>query len=259
MRFASLGSGSRGNATLISKGTTCLLVDCGFSAREIEKRLKKFDLLPSQITAILVTHEHGDHINGVRVLARKYRIPVWATVGTAASLADDVQDLVHTIQYHFAFKLGEAEDAITVTPFPVPHDAREPSQFIFEDGEYRLGLLTDTGMITPIIEQALTACDALLLEANHDIEMLENSEYHAALKQRVGGQYGHLNNRQTARLLEKIDTSKLQHLVIMHVSEQNNTAELALDACVQAMGCDPEFISIAAQGDGFDWRQLTRE
>lgn len=259
MRFASLGSGSRGNATLVSKGNTYLLVDCGFSAREIEKRLQKFALTASQLTAILVTHEHGDHIKGVRVLAKKYRLPVWATIGTAASLADDVQDLVHTIQYHAEFQLGEAEDAIRVYPFPVPHDAREPSQFVFEDGEYRLGLLTDTGMITPIIEQALTACDALLLEANHDIEMLAESVYPDYLKQRVGGQYGHLNNKQAAKLLEKIDTSKLQHLVVMHVSEKNNTAKLVLDSCVEAMGCEPDFISIAAQENGFDWRQLTRE
>ncbi len=259
MKFASLGSGSRGNATLVAKGDTYLLVDCGFSARETEKRLAKYDLNASQLTAILVTHEHGDHINGVRVLAKKYRLPIWATAGTAGSLADDVQDLVRTVKYHTTFTLGEEKDAITVYPFPVPHDAREPSQFVFEDGEYRLGLLTDTGMITPIIEQALTACDALLLEANHDIDMLSESVYPDYLKQRVGGQYGHLNNKQAAKLLEKIDTSQLQHLVVMHLSEKNNTAKLALDLCVKAMGCEPNFISIAAQNDGFDWRYLTRE
>ncbi len=259
MRFASLGSGSRGNATLVAKGDTYLLIDCGFSAREIEKRLQKFDLIPSQLTAILVTHEHGDHINGVRVLAKKHQLPIWATAGTAGSLAEDVQDLVQTVQYHMPFTLGEQADEITVYPFPVPHDAREPSQFVFEDGEYRLGLLTDTGMITPVIEQALTACDALLLEANHDADMLAQSVYPDFLKQRVGGQYGHLNNKQAANLLEKIDTSQLQHLVIMHVSEKNNTASLAIDSCVEAIGCDQHFISIAAQNEGFDWRYLIRE
>ncbi len=259
MRFASLGSGSRGNATLISKGNTCLLIDCGFSAREVEKRLQKFNLTPADLTAILITHEHSDHIGGVRVLAKKHRLPIWATAGTAGNLAEDVQDLVRTVQYHTTFTLGEDEDTITVYPFPVPHDAREPSQFVFEDGEYRLGLLTDTGMITPIIEKALTACDALMLEANHDIEMLAQSVYPDYLKQRVGGQYGHLNNKQAAKLLEKIDTSQLQYLVVMHVSEKNNTAELATESCVQAMGCDADFITIAAQNEGFDWRQLTRE
>ena len=178
MRFASLGSGSRGNGTLISQGNTTLLVDCGFSAKETEKRLQRMACDAADLSAIVVTHEHGDHINGIRVLARKYQLPVYATAGKAGCLSADLIDYIHEFSCHEKFEI----DDIEVKPFPVPHDAREPSQFVFSDGQRSIGLLTDVGMITPVIEQALSGCHALLLEANHDITMLDNGEYQDHLK-----------------------------------------------------------------------------
>jgi len=251
MRFASLGSGSKGNASLISQGKTTLLIDCGFSARETEKRLQRIEFDASKLSAILVTHEHGDHINGVRVLARKYNIPVYATAGTASYLAADVAGLVTEFSSHDVFSI----DDIEVHPFPVPHDAREPSQFVFHDGKHKVGLLTDVGISTPIIEQALSGCDALLLEANHDMEMLDNSDYHDHLKHRVSGRLGHLNNVQSAKILEKIDTSKLQHIIAMHLSEKNNSPNIVSPLFAQALNCDQSWIGIAEQETGFSWRE----
>jgi len=251
MRFASLGSGSRGNATLISQGQTHLLVDCGFSCRETEKRLQHLKFEASQLTAIVLTHEHADHINGVRVLARKYNIPIYATAGTAGCLSVDVMALITEFSSHDVFDIGDIE----VQPFPVPHDAREPSQFVFTDGQHKLGLLTDVGMITPAIEQALSMCDALLLEANHDMEMLDNSVYPEHLKIRVAGRLGHLNNVQSAKFLDKIDTSRLQHIVAMHLSEKNNSANIVLPLFAAALNCDQSWVGIATQQTGFAWRE----
>ena len=251
MRFASLGSGSRGNATLISQGKTTLLVDCGFSARETEKRLQKLGLDASKLSAIVVTHEHADHVNGVRVLARKYRLPVYATTGTAGCMTADLTALITEFSCHDVFDIGDIE----VHPFPVPHDAREPSQFVFSNGQHRLGLLTDVGMSTPIIEQALSGCDALLLEANHDMDMLDNGDYPDHLKYRVAGRLGHLNNVQSAALLKKIDTSRLQHIVAMHLSEKNNSPDLVSPLFAEALQCDQSWIGIADQEAGFGWRE----
>ena len=252
MRFASLGSGSRGNATLISQGETTLLVDCGFSAREAEKRLEKLGMQASQLSAIVVTHEHADHIGGIRVLARRYRLPVYATPGTAGCLPVDVMPLIREFNCHETFNINDIE----VEPFPVPHDAREPSQFVFGNGAHRIGLLTDVGYITPVIETALSRCDALLLEANHDMTMLEHGEYPEHLKQRVAGRYGHLNNVQSATLLEKIDTSRLQHIMAMHLSEKNNSPDIVAPLFASALDCDIDWVGIANQDIGFDWREL---
>jgi len=254
MRFASLGSGSRGNATLISQGKTTILVDCGFSARETEKRLRRVGLTSSDLTAILVTHEHADHIGGVRVLSQKFNIPVYATPGTASGLPIEVMPHIHEFSCHERFNVNDIE----VSPFPVPHDAREPSQFVFHNGDFRLGLLTDVGFITPVIESALTLCDGLLLEANHDMAMLEHGEYPEYLKQRVGGRFGHLNNVQSAELLAKIDTSRLQHIVAMHISEKNNSPALVSPLFADALNCKPDWVGIAEQDAGFDWRELKK-
>lgn len=252
MRFASLGSGSRGNGTLISQGNTTLLVDCGFSAKETEKRLQKMAFDVKDLTAILVTHEHADHISGVRVLARKHQLPVYATAGTAACLSADVADYVHQFNSHQPFEI----DDIDILPFPVPHDAREPSQFVFSDGNVSVGLLTDVGMITPIIEQALSGCQALLLEANHDIAMLDKGDYPDHLKYRVSGKLGHLNNLQSSKLLENIDTSQLQHIMAMHLSEKNNHPDIVKTAFSAALNCQQDWIGIADQALGFSWREI---
>lgn len=252
MRFASLGSGSRGNATLVEEGDTCLLVDCGFSVRETEARLTRLGKSAQQLTAVLVTHEHGDHINGVGALARKYDLPVWATGGTLA--ADRLGERVQTrrICSHSAFSVG----AIEVQPFPVPHDAREPSQFVFGNGDRRLGLLTDVGSYTPHVETCLAGCHALILECNHDYQLLQQGEYPLSLKRRVGGDHGHLSNAQAATILERLDKTRLTQLVAAHLSEKHNTPILARQALAEVLGCAPDWIAVAAQDSGLDWRDV---
>ena len=262
MRFASLGSGSRGNGTLVEQGNTCVLVDCGFSAKEAEKRLARLGKSADELTAILVTHEHGDHIKGVGPLARKHALPVWATSGTLykdkQSAGAQISDRlgggldIYTICSHTAFSVGDIE----VRPFPVPHDAREPSQFVFGNGDKYLGLLTDVGSYTPHIEEQLSGCDALILECNHDTTLLENGEYPPSLKERVGGDLGHLSNVQAADILNRLDTSKLTSIVAAHLSEKHNTATMAQQALAEVLGCETGWVSVASQNNGFEWRSV---
>lgn len=254
IRFASLGSGSRGNALVVDAGETKVLLDCGFSVREATLRLARLDLVPDQIDAILVTHEHGDHVGGAFRFAARFGIPVYLTHGTAsATLRLRATADCRIIDSHQAFALG----ALEVLPYPVPHDAREPVQYVFSDGKRCLGVLTDTGSITSHIVEMLGACDALVLECNHDAQMLSASSYPQALKRRISGKFGHLENAQAAALLAQIDTSRLQHLVAAHLSEQNNSPELVVRTLAAALGCANEWIGLALQADGIGWRQLS--
>jgi phosphoribosyl 1,2-cyclic phosphodiesterase len=252
LQFASLGSGSRGNSTLIEADGSAILVDCGFSMRETERRLQRLSRQIQQVTAILVTHEHGDHVRGVASLAKKYDIPVWSSRGTAKAAELEELQQWNCIDIHQEFVI----DNIQIQPIPVPHDAKEPCQFIFSDGDWRIGLLTDTGSITPYIEQQYSACDAFILEANHDEEMLANGSYPNSLKHRVGGDYGHLNNSQAKDLLNTIDISKLQYLVASHISDKNNTVALARDKMSEALDMDASWIDVASQDEGLNWRVL---
>lgn len=252
MRFASLGSGSRGNATLISHRNTCILVDSGFSVRELERRLQKFTMTPSDLTAIVVTHEHQDHSQGVAALARKYQLPVYTTSGARTAMQWGDLPTWERIEPETAFAI----DDIVCDPFTVPHDAAEPVQFVFSDGQRKLGLLTDTGKVTSHIVEKLYQLDGLMLECNHDAAMLAKSDYPDTLKRRVGGDYGHLNNQQSAQLLAQVDCSRLLHIVAMHLSQQNNSPERARAALVPVLGCDPDEIAVADQATGFDWLDI---
>lgn len=253
IRFASLGSGSAGNALLVESGATCLMIDCGFGLRETVSRLQMRGLQPAGLAGILVTHEHGDHLGGVFRLARKYALPVWMTHGTwSASRESDVGLDLRIIDSHRSLTVGELE----VQPFPVPHDAREPVQYLFADSRHRLGVLTDIGEITPHVRAMLTGCDALVLECNHDARMLAESTYPASLKRRIAGRYGHLENAVAAALLGQIDCSRLQHLVAAHLSERNNLPTLAVAALARVLGCEAEWVGVATPKSGFDWRAL---
>ncbi len=253
MRFASLGSGSRGNATIIENQQTCLLLDCGFTLKETVRRLARLGKEPHQLDAILVTHEHSDHISGVGPLARKYGIPVYMTAGTCQSNRIGKIERLEQISSHDLFVIKDLQ----VQPIPVPHDAREPCQYIFEDGAKKLGVLTDLGSITPFVRQSYAKLNGLLLECNHDLDMLNQGPYPYRLKQRVGGDYGHLNNQQAAQLLTEIELQGLQHLVVSHISEQNNTPEFAAKAVAEAMDCKSDWLTIADQNNGFGWRELS--
>lgn len=254
MRFASLGSGSKGNALLVQAGCTCLMLDCGFGLQDSVLRLARLGVEPEQLSGILVTHEHGDHIGGVARLARKYDIPVWLTHGTLRAQPKAFAEVVglREIDPHQPFAVGD----IGVHPYPVPHDAAEPVQFVFADGARRLGVLTDAGCGTPHIAAMLDDCHALVLECNHDSEMLRDGDYHYRLKQRVGGRLGHLSNRQAADILAGLSTRQLQHIVAAHISEQNNLPELAVRALSEALGCEQGWIGVACQQEGFGWREI---
>lgn len=252
MRFASLGSGSRGNALLVQNAKTAVLVDCGFSVKETQRRLARLQLQGDDLTAIVLTHEHTDHISGVGVLARKYRIPVYATAGTRLGAI-----LGELPEYREVFPdQAFAIDDLELLPFPVPHDAKQPCQYVVGDGANRLGVLTDTGSITPHISEQLAECDALVLECNHDVELLRNSHYPQSLKQRIAGQYGHLSNEQAAELLSNIGGAKLKHLAAAHLSDKNNLPELAQTRLSEVLNCTPEWIEVIEQNQGLSWRDL---
>jgi len=251
MRFASLGSGSRGNATLVETADTCVLVDCGFSAREAERRLQRCGRSARDLAAILVTHEHSDHIGGVATLARRHSLPVYATAGTARGTALAALATLHLIDTSSPFQLG----ALTVQPVAVPHDAGEPSQFVFREGKKAFGLLTDLGSITPAVTNAYRDCDALMLECNHDSALLAAGPYPYFLKRRVGGSRGHLNNEQAAQLLAALDVARLQQVVMSHLSTTNNTEALARAALLPVLARSDAILA-ADQEAGLDWREI---
>lgn len=264
MRFASLGSGSEGNALLIESSdgarTTRVLVDCGFGRREAERRLRAAGCEPEALDAILVTHEHVDHIGGVFRLARAYELPVHLTHGTlqavAAVLATiaDVGSLLHVFDSHASFECA----GIMVEPVPVPHDAREPVQYVVDDGRSRLGVLTDLGQGTAHVVRALSRLDALVLECNHDPRMLAgNLRYPAALKRRIAGPWGHLDNQEAARILSAIDRSRLRTVVAAHLSRHNNRPELARAALASVLPPDAgELVRVADQDSGIGWMSV---
>lgn len=252
MKFASLGSGSSGNATLIQSGDVTLLLDCGFSVRELEKRVQPLGIDLASIDAVLITHEHQDHIKGLGALARKYGMPVWMTHGTWHNAKyGKIPELNLFGSHDAAFAIG----ALTIAPFAVPHDAREPVQYIFTSNQYRFGILTDVGSLTPQLINSLNNLDALLLEFNHDTDMLRNGPYPAFLQARVAGDYGHLSNDQAMQLLTNIDCTGLHHLLTGHLSEKNNHPDLIhnlvrgfsekLHACLSILpqcGCNEWFV-----------------
>jgi len=255
MRFASLGSGSGGNALLVESGGTLILLDCGFGLADTTARLARAGREPGDIDAIIVTHEHEDHAGGVARLARRHELPVYLTYGTLAALGGDRGALPDAVLFdgHSGFAIGDIE----VQPFPVPHDAREPVQFVLGNGAARLGVLTDIGTPTAHVAQMLSGLEALVLECNHDRAMLDAGPYPPPLKDRVGGPFGHLENAAAARLLGELDRSRLQHVMAAHLSQQNNTPALARVALAGALGCEPEWIGVATQDEGFGWRQIT--
>ncbi len=250
-----MGSGSAGNGLLVEVDGTRILADCGFALNSTLARLACHHIDPASIGAILITHEHDDHIGGAARLARKLGVPVWLTHGTlqaaGAKFAD--VDAIEVFDCHQRFAIG----AIEIEPYPVPHDAREPAQFVFSDGAARLGLLTDAGSLTAHMLAVLSGLDALVLECNHDLEMLHNGNYPPYLKQRIAGKFGHLDNATAAQLLQSVDCSRLKHLIAAHLSEQNNTPELARAALAQALNCEPQWVGVATQHDGFDWRSVS--
>lgn len=256
LRLASLGSGSKGNGTLVRAGDLVVLVDCGFTLRDTEQRLARHGLTPADLSAVLVTHEHGDHVRGAGALARKHGTPLYSSFGTARAVSGRPAGFQntdwHEVRPGRAFRLGD----LTVTPVTVPHDALEPCQYRFGWQGRELGVLTDLGSLTPHVVDAYRECDALVLECNHEPDLLAGGPYPPSLKRRVGGNLGHLSNQQAATLLGHCNVDRLQHLVLSHLSEQNNTPEHALAQVHRAVEQGRERIRIASQQQGFDWLDI---
>ena len=250
MRFASLGSGSEGNALIVQVAQTTVMIDCGFGVKETAERCARLGLAPERIDAIIITHEHADHVGGAPRFARRFGIPVWLTFGTLSATESRWEGCtLRGFDSHDAFLVGDIE----VLPFPVPHDAREPAQMTLTDGQRRLGVLTDVGETTPHIEASLSDCDALFLEANHCEDMLYRSSYPPRLKERISGRYGHLSNAASAEILARVASSRLQRVVAAHLSRENNRAELAKQAFAAALGGTANDIFVATQDEGLEW------
>ena len=254
MGFASLGSGSRGNGTVVALGDRNLLVDCGFSLRQTEQRLARLGLSGGDIDAILVTHEHSDHISGVSGLAHKYAIDVYGSFGTLKYDLGGVRS--HPFDGDAPFEI----DGIHINPVRVPHDAREPTQFVMSDGAETVGVLSDLGCVTSHVVEQFADCSHLLLEANHDVAMLRNGGYPPHLKRRVGADYGHLSNEQALHLLQQLAHPDL-NVVLGHVSEQNNCPDI-VQRLFRPLDNMLGSLQVATQKEGFGWvgsRPLARQ
>lgn len=229
------------------------MLDCGFTIRETVHRLSRLGVTPKDLAAIVVTHEHHDHVGGAFKFARRHQIPVWLSFGTYQAIKEERDG----VQVQFCrdgdrLIIGDLE----LTPYTVPHDAREPVQYVISDGHSKLGVLTDAGQSTPHIIKALSGCNALMIEFNHDRTMLADSSYPYSLKQRIGGQYGHLSNETAAEILFALDKSRLQIVVGAHLSQNTNNANLARAAIYQAIQTDAVEVRIACQSEGLDWIQI---
>lgn len=257
MRFRSLGSGSAGNATVVEATdggcTSRVLIDCGFSLRELDTRLARAGLAAAQLDAVFVTHEHGDHIGCAVALARREGLALWMSRGTWRAIgAPELPGQLHFARDGEAIAVG----ALELTPYTVPHDAQEPLQLRCSDGAARLGVLTDAGSITPHLLEHLQACQALLLECNHDPTLLAASRYPPSLKARIGGRLGHLSNEGAAEILGRCTHAGLQHVLAAHLSERNNRPELARAALARACGAAAEDILVADPALGCDWQEI---
>lgn len=257
LRFRSLGSGSAGNATLIeaSNGlrTSRLLIDCGFGVRHLEARLERVGLSASDIDAIFITHEHGDHIGCAHAFSRRHGTAVWMSEGTwLASGARDYEGRLAFARDGEAIEVGE----LMLRPFTVPHDAREPLQLRCTDGARHLGVLTDLGHATPYVIAQLGGLHSLLLEFNHDVDMLAVSSYPPFLKQRVGGKWGHLSNDAASAIAQALCHSDLRHLVAAHLSEQNNKPEIVRQAMAEVLGATADEMLTANAADGTPWLEV---
>ncbi|TDR32295.1 MBL fold metallo-hydrolase [Hydromonas duriensis] len=262
LRYASLGSGSSGNALVIEARcagqTTRLLLDCGFSTKETEKRLARLELTGSDIDALLVTHEHDDHIGGVARFARRFGTPIYMSRGTYLSVLEHMHSCrgldVFFCADHKPFELG----VVQVNPYTVPHDAREPLQFTFKCQDLHLGVITDVGHITPAVVASLQNCHGLVIEYNYDAAMMAAStKYPPKLKQRIIGDYGHLDNQVAQALLLQLIHPNLHHVHAAHISQNNNDVTRVQQLLEEALSAQGIPFALACQNQGFDWFEVT--
>ncbi len=241
-----LASGSRGNAIYLSDGNSRILIDAGLSGVEIERRMQSRGLDPEQLDGIVVSHEHTDHIQAVGVLSRRFKLPVYISDETYTAARNQLGriETAHSFSCGTPFRIGNFE----LHPFSISHDASDPAGFTVTSNGTRIGIATDLGIATTMVKTHLQDCAALVIEANHDRTMLEQGPYPWPLKQRIQSRSGHLSNDDTTRLLKEVLNEKLKHVILAHLSEQNNTPEKARGTVGQALQGTRVNLSVAVQG-----------
>lgn len=259
MNICVLGSGSKGNCTFIESGETRILIDAGFSGKEIARRLHLIGRTPEMLNAIFVTHEHNDHVTGVGVLSRRYKLPVYINNPTLRA----ADKKIGTLTQRYSFETGDnlSFNGLQIHPFAVTHDAADPVGFVVQDEHATVGYCTDTGQVTKLIQHHLSRCSALVLEANHDPEMLRNGPYPVPLKQRIQSKSGHLSNDDAIHFAMDLAEKGLNRLVLAHLSETNNDYHIvrrwveqklhsyrSLEVEIAAQGRPGELISCTKQG-----------
>jgi phosphoribosyl 1,2-cyclic phosphodiesterase len=252
LRFSSLGSGSTGNACLVQTKQALVMLDCGFSCKETVFRLQRMGVDPESVDAIVVTHEHNDHFSGVGTFSRKFKVPIWMNYGTYRSKSIGKLDQLTIFDSNKAFNIND----LHLQPFPVPHDSREAVQFIFSYNNKKLAIVTDLGHISAHVKAILTDLNALVIEANHDYDMLWAGAYSQSLKYRVSGNYGHLNNHQAAEFVKSLDYNSLQHLVVAHLSSKNNSPDKTKMTFEHILNKLPKQFEIANQDQGYGWKEI---
>ncbi len=247
MQFSLLGSGSSGNALLITSPTNSILVDCGLSLKQLTLRMETVGTHPADLRAVFITHEHTDHVAGVGVLARRHGTPIWMTEATRAALPERVGALTPTRIFESGgtFFCGE----FLVQSFHVTHDAVDPVNYAIESNGAKLGIATDMGCAGALAREKLKGCHALILEANYCPDMLKKSGYPLHLRQRIRGPRGHLSNPQMTSLLSQLVHPALEIVVATHVSQENNTSEKVREAVMEGLGGHECRVEIATQDE----------
>lgn len=254
IRVAALGSGSSGNSLVVQAGQTTLLVDCGFTMKETILRLDHLGLTPGDIDALLLTHEHGDHVKGAGPLSRKFGLPVWSTFGTYHQARDNRFASVRLFHAHEPFEVGQLQ----IDPFPTPHDAAESCQFVFSAAGVRFATVTDLGACTPHVAEKLSGIHGLVVECNYDKGMLSNGPYPPSLQARIRSNYGHLGNEQAGALLSQIDHAHLGWILLGHLSEQNNSDAMALSTVNRYLAAGQDRVHVLAQHCCSQWFCITK-
>ncbi len=240
-----LASGSKGNSCYVSDGKTTIVFDVGLSAVETQRRIESKGFDPSSLSAIVVTHEHSDHIRGVKVLSRRLSLPVYMNLATKKKVVDNLgnMDNVKLFACGSMFRIG----SFFIQPFSVPHDAADPAGFILIRNNVKIGIVTDLGTITGMIEEKIRECNLLIIEANHDVNMLRNGPYPWYLKQRINSKTGHLSNDNAAKVVKNIRHPNLKHVILVHLSCKNNSVKAAFECVNKALLGYSTHIHVASQ------------
>ncbi|MFC1561830.1 MBL fold metallo-hydrolase [candidate division KSB1 bacterium] len=238
MEITVLGSGSRGNATIVGYRGRYLMIDAGFCYRDLTKRMTALNISAGDIGGIFITHEHADHVRSLEIFTKRHKVPVYLNKSTFDRLNRPLKDKIHREVRFFTTGSRIQLDNITLTSFPVSHDAADPVGYTLENASSKVGFVTDTGRVTRQVVENLSGSHCIVIEANHDIDMLWNGTYPELIKQRIAGPYGHLSNRASGELLRTVMSGKLKTVCLVHLSQENNRPDVALDTVSGILGED---------------------